>query len=120
MPPGGLSGPKDRFRDIRRGGSALGSPRRVLLLLVGGEQQDHDAVVGVREDLAGRVEPVDAGQVHVHEHEVRLQVLGLHDGVLARLGLAGDLEPVGRLDDHARGHPERLLVIDDRALATVI
>ena len=40
--------------------------------------------------------------------------LGSHvDGVFPRLGLADHVEAVGGVDDHAGGHAERRLVIDD-------
>ncbi len=47
------------LRDVRRG-TALGGPRRVLLLLVGREQEHDDRARALGEDLARRVEAVDA------------------------------------------------------------
>ena len=86
---------------------------RVFVLFVGG-QQEHDHRVGTLQDLARRVQTVDAGKVHVHQHQIGLQ-LGCHrHRVLARLCLPDHVEAVGGLDHHARGHAERRLVVDDK------
>src|SRR6185503_14796554 len=66
------------------GRAAFGRPRRVLRLLVGRQQQDDDGI-GAGKDLARRVEPVDTGQVHVHQHEIGLELLRHRNGGLARL-----------------------------------
>ena len=112
--PRGLEpvGAERRLRDVG-GGPALRRLGRVLVLLVGGEQQ-HDHGLGGGEDLPRRLEPVDARQVDVHQHQVGCQGGRHGDGVLARLGLAHDLEAVRGLHDHAGGHPEGLLVIHDQ------
>ena len=68
----------------------------------------------IAEDATGRLETVDPGKVHVHQHEVGGEVGRHRDAVLPGLGLADDFEPVGELDDHACGEPERLLVVDDQ------
>ena len=99
------------LRDVG-GSAALGGARRVLGLLVRGEQQNHHRV-GCRQDLPRRVEPVDPRQVDVHQHEIGVQVVRHRYRVLAGLRFTHDLEAVGELHDHARGDPEGLLVVHD-------
>ena len=65
------------------------------------------------QDLPRGVETVDPRKVHVHQHEVGLQLGGHGHRVLAGFGFTHDVEAVGGIDDHARRHAERLLVIDD-------
>src|ERR1700682_4447118 len=102
-----------RLRDIRRC-SAFRGARRVLRLLVGGKQQHHDGAVRVLEDLPGRLEAVDAGQVDVHQHQVRVQFLTGFDRGLTRLGFSDHLEAVGGFHPRPRRLTERRLIVDDR------
>src|ERR1700680_992229 len=102
-----------RFRDVG-GGPTFRGARRVIGLLVGGEQQHHDGAVRVLEDLPGRLETVDTGQVDVHQHEVGVQRLaGLERG-FAGLGFGNHLEAVGSLDHRPRRLAERRLIVNDQ------
>ena len=65
------------------------------------------------QDAPGRLEPVDAGQVHVHEHEVGAQLPHGLDRRLAGLGLPDHLEPVRQLDHVTGGRPEGRLIVHD-------
>jgi hypothetical protein len=95
-----------RRRRTRRHGARTSPPR--------GRKEQHDDGSGpLGKDLPRGIQTVDAGQVHVHEDEIGLQLARPVDRILARLRLAGDLEPLGRLDDHPSRHPERLLIVDD-------
>ena len=62
--------PERRLGDVG-GGAALGGARRVLGFLVGRQQQHHHCVRRA-EDLSRRIEPVDAREIHVHQHELSL------------------------------------------------
>ena len=88
----------------------------VLVGLVRREHQHHDRVgcSDLGEDFLGGLEPADARQVHVHEHEVWPQLAGRCDRVLAGLHLADHLEAIGELDDGSRDVAERGLIIDDQ------
>jgi hypothetical protein len=59
-------------------------------------------------------DPIDPGQVDVHEDEIRTQAPGGFDRVLAGASFSGDLEPFRRPDHLACCSPERLLVVDDQ------
>jgi len=67
-------------------------------------------------DAAARLEAVDAGQVNIHQYEVRVQAPGGHDRVFAGLRLADDLEAARRIHDLARYGPKRFLVVADQDL----
>src|ERR1700694_1055398 len=96
------------------GSPTLGSTRGVLGLFIGGEQQHDDGTVRVFEDLSGRLEAVDARQVHIHQDEVGVQALAGLDRSLAGLGFGHDLEDIRRLDHRPRPLPKRRLIIDDQ------
>ncbi len=70
--------------------------------------------VHLGEDLPGRVEPADAGEIHVHEHEVGTKLTSGGHRILPGLDLADHLEPVGELDHRPRDVAEGRLVIDDQ------
>ena len=57
---------------------------------------------------------VDAGQLEVHEDQIRVQPRGEEDGLLTGPGDADDAEPGGGLDDRRRGQAEGRLVVDDQ------
>ena len=65
-------------------------------------------------DPACRLEPVDAGHLDVHQHQVGLEAGRQFDGLLAVLGLADHLEAVGHLHDHPGRLAKRNLVVDDQ------
>ena len=104
-------GPERGLGDVRRR-AALGGTRRVLGLLVGGQQED-DHPGGRGEDPPGRLQAVDPRQVHVHQDEVGIELVRRVDRGLAGLHLADHLEPVGGLHHHPGRHPEGSLVVDD-------
>ena len=57
--------------------------------------------------------PSMIGELHVEQHDVRMQAACGRDRGLAVLGLAADLEPV-RLEDRAGTCPETRVVVDDQ------
>ena len=64
-------------------------------------------------DAGGDVEAVDVGELHVQEHELRLEATGLGDRARAVHRLADDVEPL-RLQQHARARPKGRVVVDDQ------
>ena len=64
-------------------------------------------------DLARGLDAVDPGHVDVHEDEVGCEAVDHLDGLLAGLGVAGDLEARCRPDDGSRGASKRRLIVDD-------
>ena len=76
-------------------------------------RHQHDRRGGwMRGELLGDGEPVVPGQLHVEQHDVRMEVVGRDEGVRTVAGLAHDVEPVG--DQHHVGQrPERRVVVDD-------
>ena len=103
-----LVGPEHGLGDVRRR-AALGGPRRVLLLLVCGEQEDDHGVRTLGQDLRG-IESVDARQVHVHQDQVRESSRAISTEASP---VSASLEAVGGVHHHARRQPERLLVVHD-------
>lgn len=65
-------------------------------------------------DSARGLDPADAGQVHVHQDELRHQDPCHFERVLTAGGLADDLEAVSRLDHGPRRSPKRFDVVDDQ------
>ena len=61
-----------------------------------------------------RLEPVDAGEVHVHQHEVRERDGRDLEGLLPGDGPADDLEARGLLHDRVHRAQVRLLVVDQQ------
>jgi hypothetical protein len=76
-------------------------------------RQHHARRVRERGEALGDLEAVDAGQLHVEQHDVWTQALGGLDRRLAVLGLTGHLEAL-RGQQHAREAPEARVVVDDQ------
>ena len=83
-----------RLGDVRRRPAA----GDVELVLVVGRQQHDDRAVGSGGELAGGLDPVDAGQVDVHQHQVGRSVAAARERLLAGRRDADDDETVGLLD----------------------
>ncbi|MNZ83071.1 hypothetical protein D3C78_1017900 [compost metagenome] len=52
------------------------------------------------DDLAGCLEAADAGHLHVHQHQIRLELAGTQQGRLARVGLPHHIHTVN-IGQHA-------------------
>jgi DNA-binding NarL/FixJ family response regulator len=67
-----------------------------------------------RPDSPAGLEPVDAGQLNIHQHEVWVQAACGHDGIFTRLGLTHDYEALRRVDHLPRRGAKGLLVVTDQ------
>ena len=70
-------------------------------------------VVGVGEDPARRLDPVDVGHLDVHQDDPGPPLPREVDGVPAVLGLAGDRYPGLRVEDRAKAGAHQGLVVGD-------
>src|SRR5438270_3085626 len=102
-----------RLRDVGAG-AALSGTGRILLLLVGRQQQHDHRAVRVFQDLPGCFQTVDPRQVDVHQHQVGVKLLTGRDRGFPGLRLADYVEAVGGLDHRSRGFPKRRLIVDDQ------
>src|SRR5216684_9371258 len=57
--------------------------------------------------------PSDPWHAHVHEDDVRLQAQRLRHGVRAVSSLAGDLDVLLSVEDHAKASSHERLIVDD-------
>ena len=67
-----------------------------------------------REQPPRRLEPVEPRHPDVHQHEVGSQPPRRVQRLLAVDGLAGDLEVVLGVDEHAQARPHEVLVVGDQ------
>ncbi len=77
-------------------------------------QQDDGGLRVGGPDPAGRLDPVHAGQVDVHQHEVGRPGVDLGDRLLGGGGLGGHRETGGHADHRPRDGPERQLIVHDQ------
>ena len=90
--------------------------QRVIDVLVHVEgRQHHDLGVEPvgREHAARRLDPVHLRHPDVHQDHVRSQTLRLCDRVGAVRGLAGDVDVLLGVEDHAEARAHERLVVDD-------
>jgi hypothetical protein len=86
---------------------------RVLVLDRG---QDQDTHIGVRRhDRPGRLDAAHAGQLQVHEDDVRPHLGGARHGVLARDADFGDGEVGLGVEQRDDALPDQRVVLDDRS-----
>jgi len=84
----------------------------VLVVLEGGQDQHPGAGrTALGEQLPGGGEPVDAGHLDVHQHDVRSGGPGDLDRLPAVRGLADDLQVGLGLQDQPEAGPHHLLVV---------
>jgi DNA-binding NarL/FixJ family response regulator len=67
-----------------------------------------------RPDPAAGLQPIDARQLNIHEHEVGVQAAGGHHGLFPRLRLAHDLKALRRVDHLSRRGAKGFLVVADQ------
>jgi hypothetical protein len=90
--------------------------QRVVEVLVEVEGSEHDdlrRVASVREQAAGRLDPVEVGHANVQQDDVGTQVLRLSDRGRAVGGLADDLDVRFRVEDHPEAGADERLVVDN-------
>ena len=102
-------------RDVLEEEAAGACPQRaegVLVEVEGGEDQ-HAGLVTRRRggDGAGRLDAVEHGHAHVHEHDVGPVELDEADGVGPVGRLADDLHVLLGLQDHAEALPQERLIV---------
>src|SRR6266581_9529998 len=83
---------KSGFRD-ECDGTRRGDSSGELLGVISRKEQYRDPGIS-RPDAAACLESIDAGQMDVHQNEVRMQPARSHNRFLAGLDLAHDLESV--------------------------
>ncbi|HJQ89719.1 MAG TPA: hypothetical protein VJ820_19915, partial [Propionibacteriaceae bacterium] len=106
-----LVGSESGLGDVGHGPAVLRLPIPIVLVVC---RQKHDG--GGRRILAQparSLHPVDTGEVHVHQDQIRMQDSGRCDGLLARRCGANQEEALRLIDDSAHHAPEQHLVIDD-------
>ena len=85
-----------------------------LVLVVGGESDD--ARFGYElANASGRGEPVQHGHPHVHEDDVRSELNGQRDRLIAVSGFSDDLDLGLAFEDRAERAPEGRRVVDDES-----
>jgi len=65
-------------------------------------------------DPSARLHPVDAREIHVHQHEVGFKISDCRQSILGGGHGADHDELVGRFDHRRRGTAKRQLVVDDQ------
>jgi hypothetical protein len=76
-------------------------------------EDQHVRVGALLGDARGRLDPVDPGHAHVHQHDVGLRRAHQLDGLLAVRGRAHELGDVGVGDRVAQPVTEHGMVVDD-------
>jgi hypothetical protein len=86
----------------------------VLVHVEGRQHDDFRADPIAREQPASRLDPVELGHAHVHEHDVWGESVGLGEGLLAVRRLADHRHVLFGVEDHPEARADERLVVDDQ------